>query len=251
MTVAMGVEMAAPESDLVSVLYEPLVAAARHRYVSAAGHSAMTDPSAPADQLDRFLIEFCAQGVHMTRPVDDWITRAGVRCAELGLTDLGAALQRHAAHEAGHHEMMIADTRSLVAAWNELGRDPLDADVLLARDPSPGVQQYIDLHEQTIASADPWGQLAIEFEIELLSITSGPKLIGNVAAVCGADRVARLSFLTDHIAVDEGHTVFNRRQLNQLLKEHPALAVPLAAAGSAALDAHARFIDDCAEVAVT
>ncbi len=251
MTVAMGAEAAAPEADLVSVVYDPLVAAARRRYVTGRGHRAMTDPAARPEVLDRFLIEFCAQGVHMTRPVDDWITRAGARCIELGMGELGAALQRHAVHEAGHHSMMIDDTRMLVAAWNQDGRRPLDADELLARDPSPGVQQYVELHERTIDSANPWGQLAIEYEIELLSITSGPVLIGNVAAVCGADRVQSLSFLTDHIAVDEGHTVFNRRQLNQVLAERPALAVPLAAAGSAALDAHARFIDDCAEVATT
>ncbi len=127
--------------------------------------------------------------------------------------------------------------------------DALDADALLARDPSPGARQYIDLHERTIVSADPWGQLAIEFEIERLSITSGVRLIENVGAVCGEERVRSLSFLTDHIAVDEGHTVFNRRQLNRLLADQPALAVPLAAAGAAALDAHGRFIDDCVAVA--
>lgn len=235
--------------DLVSAEYEPRVAAARERYVTARAHVEATDPAIQPEQLDRFLIEFCARGVQMTEPVDRWITRAGRRCTELGMVELGDALQRHAVHEAGHHLMMIEDTRALVAAWNRRERVPLDADTLLGREPSPGVHAWVDLHEHTVTSEQPWGQLAIEYEIERLSTTSGPKVIGNVAAVCGVDRVAALSFLTEHIAVDEGHTVFNRRQLNQLLAEQPDLVAPLAAAGSAALDAHACFVEDCMAVA--
>ncbi len=235
--------------DRVSDCYQPLVEEARQAYVSTDTYQQATNPNADPEFLDRFLIEFCALGVHMTEPVDRWIRGAGQRCRELGLSELGEALERHAEHEAGHHLMMINDTRTLVELWNRSGRQPLDADELLARPPSPGSKRYIDLHERTIASDAPWGQLAIEYEIERLSVVAGPPLMQNVAAVCGEDRIDALSFLTDHIALDQAHTVFNRKQLNQLLAERPDAAESLGAAGSAALDVHGAFLADCAVAA--
>ena len=195
-------------------------------------------------------------GVQMTEPVDTWIRSAGRRCCELGLDDLGQALIRHADHEAGHHHMMINDTKALVDVWNSThrgrtdGQPELSVDEVLNRAPTPGCEAYIKLHEETIASKAPWGQLGIEYEIERLSITAGPTVMANVAAVCGPERVQSLSFLTDHIALDEGHTVFNRRQLNELLAAHPEMADDLGRCGSEALDTHSRFISDCVEAAL-
>lgn len=233
------------QPDLVEVHYEPLVDPTRRAFVSSTTFKRLTDPKTHPELLDRFLIEFCALGVQMTQPVDGWITRAGRRCVATGLDELGAALQRHAVHEAGHHEMMIADTHALIARRNATGAPALDADALLQRPATSGVDAYIALHEATIASSAPYGQLAIEFEIERLSITAGPRLLGNIADVCGVDRIEMLSFLTDHVAVDAAHTVFNRRQLNVLLGEHPEFAESLGRAGSAALDAYLLFLGDC------
>ncbi len=237
-------------NDVVDELYERHLEPARSRYTRGRGFEAGANEVASDEFLLRFLIEFCSLGVQMTEPVDRWIRGAGTRCCALGFDDLGSALIRHAEHEAGHHEMLIADTHRLCAAWNSEGRPPLDADALVNRPPSAGVQAYIDLHESTIESAEPWGQLAIEYEIELLSVTSGPVLIANVARVCGPDRVADLSFLEDHIEIDAGHTVFNRRQLAQQLSAHPEMAPGLVSAGAAALDAHALFLDDCLDGAL-
>lgn len=232
-------------ADVDEFGYETRLAEARNLYTKAPGFTAVTG-SDSEKFLHRFLIEFSSLGVQMTEPVDGWIRRAGARCQDLGLDDLGAALIRHAAHEAGHHKMMIADTHNLVADWNNAGHEPLNADELITRPATLGVQAYIDLHEETIASEAPFGQLAIEYEIELLSLTAGPLLMGRVATVCGPERLAHLSFLEDHIEIDAGHTVFNRRQLEALLGEHPDMLPELGAAGVAALAAHAQFIDDCA-----
>lgn len=238
----------ADEADLVDQLYDPLVSEARHAFAESEVVGWLTDASIAAIDLDRFLIEFCARGVHMTRPVDSWIRRAGARCVGFGLIELGDALRRHAEHEAGHHELLIADTFALVGRWNDAGRRPLDAQALLDQEPGVGVQTYVRLHEDTIDSSVPFGQLAIEYEIERLSVTVGPLLLANIARVCGDDRIELLSFLTDHVALDQAHTVFNRRQLNALLEVHPTFARELAAAGAAALHAYWAFLSECADV---
>src|SRR5262249_9039998 len=140
-----------------------------------------TDPAA----LERCLVAFCAYGVAMTEPVEGWIRRAGDRCLEIGLDDLGHALHEHAKHEAGHHHMMIADTRKLVERWNARRTPELDVDKVLALELPPGVRQYRELHERTLEGDAPYGQLAIEYEIDRLSVRFGPTFLGNCRNLLG------------------------------------------------------------------
>jgi hypothetical protein len=210
--------------------------------------SVMTDDVDPA-LLEAFLIHFCALGVGMTEPVEGWIRRAGERSEALGAVELGRALQKHARHEAGHHEMMISDTRKLVDKWNQRRKPPLDADALLATSAPPGVRSYQKLHEDVIAGPTPYAQVAIEYEIEALSERHGAPLLGHCAKILGADTVHGLSFLEEHVAVDVGHTKFNASQLNGFLKERPDGLAPLVTAGTAALDTYAAFLGDCLRLA--
>lgn len=199
--------------------------------------------------LERFLIYFCALGVGMTEPVEGWIRRAGQRCGDLGLTDLARALDAHAHQEADHHLLMQADTHRLVARWNGIHEPRLNAESLLAILPTPGVIGYRKLHENVIAGPAPQDQLAIEYEIEMLSVTYGPVLLQRCSDLSGAEILASLSFLQDHVALDAGHTHFNRLQLSRLLEQKPEFLPGLMAAGSAALDAYAVFLDDCYHLA--
>jgi hypothetical protein len=250
MSTTLQVEDGTVDHDLVAELYEARVRGARERFAHSDVVQKLTSSETSPATLDRFLIHFCAQGVHMTEPVEAWIKRAGERCIEIGFADLGSSLVRHAAHEAGHHEMMIADTISLVGRWNATQDTELSAREILDRKPSPGVDAYRALHESTIASAAPFGQLGIEYEIERLSVTVGPVLLGNIAAICGPGRIELLSFLTEHVEVDAGHTVLNRRLLNDFLDQKPDAAEQLGEAGCAALDSYAQFLSDCLDRSV-
>lgn len=232
-------------NSLVTTTYEPRVEPARSRFASGAALAQMLAPNVAPERLELFFIHFCALGVQMTEPVDGWIRRAGERCETLGLPELGRSLKAHAKHEAGHHLMMIADTKKLVASWNARRASPLDADALLALAATNGVARYAQLHEEVIAGEAPYGQLAIELEIERLSVTSGPAVLGQCARVLGREALAGLSFLEEHVAVDAGHTKFNELQMERLLAEHPEFAEKLADAGSRALDAYATFLADC------
>jgi len=225
--------------------YESRVAIARQRFDQhPASRALFYDPIDPIT-LQEFLIAFAVVGIRMTEPVEGWIRRAGNRCGELGLEELAKALAAHARQEADHHLLMLADARILVEQWNRARKPELSLDVLLKQSATPGVDAYVSLHERLIAGPTPYGQLAIEYEIEMLSVTYGPKLIERCVGSLGENIREGLSFLTDHVALDAGHTNFNRLQLGRLLEEHSDFLPGLVSAGSEALDAYAGFLGDC------
>lgn len=200
----------------------------------------------PADLLRLFLIHYAAYGISMTHPVEDWIRRAGERCCDTGYADLGDALVRHAGHEAGHHRMMVGDLWALADSWNAEHQDAIDPIALSRRNLPESVAQYRDLHEQVIAGDTPWAQIALEYEIEALSVRHGAALL----AAAGPNLAGGLSFLREHVALDGAHTEFNRKQIAGLLLTHPDCMDPLVETGIAALETYGRFIDDCVTAAL-
>ncbi len=225
--------------------YELALIPARQRFADNPKFRAMTASDVDPALLELFLMHFTALGVGMTEPVDGWIRRAGERCRATGLEELGRALTMHAKHEAGHHLMMIEDTKKLAERWNARHAPQISATELLALGATPGVTRYRELHETVIAGEAPYGQLAIEYEIEMLSIVHGRALIANCVARLGSDIVKGLSFLEEHVEIDAGHTKFNAAELGRLVDRHPSFVQPLAAAGADALGAYAMFLDDC------
>jgi hypothetical protein len=227
--------------------YEQRMVPPRERFAMSPGLAVILSPTIDPALLELFLVHFCAMGVHMTEPVEGWIRCAGERCVGLGLEELGRALQNHAKGEAGHHHLMMADVKTLTTRWNTHRTPHLDSDVLLKQPPSLGVRRYCEVHEHIIAGNTPFAQIAIEYEIEMLSLRYGQQLITNCVAQLGQDILGCLRFLTDHVDLDVGHTKFNARELEKLIVHHPTWVSVLVAAGSAALDAYAQFLTDCLE----
>ena len=225
--------------------YEEQLEPARARFDKSYGITKLMSNATPPELVELFLIQYCSLGVSMTEPVEGWIRRAGVRCLEVGVRELGEALVCHAKHEAGHHMMMIRDTRSLVARWNAARAPALDAETFLLAPRPSGVERYVELHERTIAGDKPFGQIAIEYEIELMSIRVGPPFIGQCVNKLGPDITRCLSFVEDHVELDVGHTKLNLRQLGNLLERHPDFLDTLVATGKAALEVYAQFMEDC------
>jgi hypothetical protein len=228
--------------------YERLLAPSRERFALSPGVQAI---QASQDDifLESFLLHFCALGSWMTEPVERWISRAAERCALLELWELAGALIGHAHAEAGHHHMMIGDVRALAARWNSRRKPPLDPDKLLNLALSPGVLQYREIHEQNIAGHTPYAQIAIEYEVEMLPLLYGEKFVSHCVEVLGPDILPCLSFVTEHIILDRAHTKFNGRAMAKLLKAVPSCLPALVSAGTAVLDAYARFLNDCAQFA--
>jgi len=225
--------------------YDLALETARRRFAEAPTVVEILSPHVDGTLLELFLVQFCAGGVPMTKPVEEWIRRAARRCAQIGLPAIAQALSAHAAQEADHDLLMHADTHSLVARWNLTRPTRLDAARLLDAPPGPGAVRYARLHEETIAGSSPYAQLAIEYEIERLSVEFGADLIRNIAQRLGPDVLSCLSFIEEHVRLDVGHTKFNRRWLASLLDGHPERVAPLASAGSEALGAYGEFLADC------
>lgn len=230
--------------DLVHELYDPRIQAARDRFAGGPGKSILRTEMT-ADEVVLFLIHFSSWGVKMTEPVESWIGRAGEQCDRRGYTALGRALTLHAKHEANHHLMMVEDTRKLVALWNRRHSRPLDAAAFLDAPPPASVLAYSRLHEDVIAGQAPFAQLAIEYEIESLSVTFGPSFVAHCARIAGGDVLEGLSFIEEHAALDVGHTRFNRVELQKLITLDAAHVEPLVHAGTAALDTYGSFLEDC------
>ena len=228
--------------------YNQLLGPARERFEASPGLNAIRSNNNPRF-LEAFLLYFCAIGAQMTEPVESWIRRAASRCAALGLSDLEEALTRHARAEAGHHMMMIADLRSLAAHWNLRHAPPVDADELLRVTPSPGASRYCLVHEENIAGDTPYAQIAIEYEIEQLPLRYGGLFVARCLEIFGPEILPSLSFVTEHIDLDIGHTHFNAQQLSKLIDLVPESLPSLVTAGSAALAAYAQFLTDCVELA--
>lgn len=225
--------------------YENGVSEARRRLSTSGALKALLDPSFPVSKLEAFFIYYNALGVKMTENVEGWIRRAGQRCVELGYRKLGNSLIAHARHEAGHHLMMVQDTRYLVTRWNDRLGTSLSAEDLLATPATEGVRRYIALHEQTIGGEAPFGQLAIEYEIERLSVDLGAPVLERCIQALGPAAMSGLSFLQEHVEVDIGHTKLNAAALSHFLEEFPALEGALIRKGEEALAAYGEFVDDC------
>jgi hypothetical protein len=239
--------------SLVKELYEPYVLPARARISTDPVMRRLVDPAIEPAVLERFFLQLNSLGVYMTEPVEGWIRRAGHRCIAQGLDSLGKELLLHSKHEADHHQLMIDDVRHLVRRWNLRHQPPLHLERLLAQHPTDAMREYRQLHEDTLSSDLPAGQIAIEFEIENLSLVVGPHLMSNVARVLGRETLEGLSFLKEHVRLDVGHTALNSRMLEELLRVMPENARALAELGARALDIYMRFIEDClnsAEVAM-
>lgn len=229
--------------------YEAGVARARDGLHSAPAIRALLDPETDPELLEAFLIYFSALGVGMTALVEGWIRRAGERCCAVGFDHLGKALQRHANAEADHHLLMVDDVRTLCERWNAGGKPPFDPEELLRIPMRESTERYRKLHEEVIAGDAPYAQLAIENEIEMLSVELGAGLLENCRRLLGDQVVAALSFLGEHIELDVGHTKFNRLQLAEFLRGRPEAIDPLVTAGTAALEAYRDFLTDCTELA--
>ena len=209
---------------------------------------ALLSDAVPPGVLLRFLIEYSARGYHMTKSVEDWMTRAGTLMSSTpDLAALGRSILEHSEQERGHDLLLVADTEYLVDAWNATAaRPPLDARELLDRPIPATIWLYRSLAEWCLADARTAPALvAMQKEIERLSLTIGAPFLRNCAVVLGHDIVAQLSFIREHVELDADHDEANRRELDSLLSARPGDVQQLVDVGCWAVDLYGQFLADC------
>lgn len=232
--------------DVLRQRYEPPLMPARRSYEEDPALLRLQSAECPDDLFRLFMLRYSAHGVRMTEQVDSWISRAGSRCIEMGLAELGRALHAHARSEAGHEKLMENDARLLAEEWNRTHASQVDARELLNGSPLYSTRKYVQLHEDVIAGPRPYCQIAIEFEIERLSVVLGPAIVGRCVATLNDDSY---SFLAEHVELDKGHTAFNERQLRLLLESDEDNLVSLVETGQQALHCYRGFLAECVELA--
>jgi hypothetical protein len=228
--------------------YEAIIADHREAFATNDAVNLVTSSSCDERLFAHFMLRWSVHGVAMTAPVESWIAGAGERCAQLGNQTLGKALKAHSRAEADHDLMMVEDARAIAAWFAERSAAGVDVDALLSESPLASTLPYIKLHEDVIAGLTPQAQVAIEYEIEQLSITMGPRLLINCERVFGID-TRFYSFMAHHVELDAGHTAFNRRQLQKVLCESPRELKVMTGAASTALAVYAGFMAECLRLA--
>ena len=230
--------------------YNQLILPTRVRFARSRGVQEMTSPSTDARTMAAFLLHFSALSIPMTQPVESWIRRAAERCTSCGLNDLGLALGRHSKAEAGHDVYHREDFESLVLLWNQHWHPAIHSGDIDSHSMTRGGERYCALHEANITGKEPYCQLAIEYQIELLPVELGPPFVQNCVRLFGADILQCMSFVTSHIEFDVGHTKFNAHYLGNLIAENPRWLSPLVVAGSAALEAFGDHLTECWDLGV-
>lgn len=203
------------------------------------------DTSLEPEVVHLFWTYYNVLGVYMTEPVEDWINRAGDATINLGFEEVGKELKKHARHEAGHQRMMQKDYESLINYWNHNHERKINLTDFPVSPLPMVVREYIDLHEKNINGPTPYGQIAIQYEIESLAPILGPKQIAYTREMCGQAVLDRLSFICDHVEIDVAHTEFNYQLLKEFLEEYPKALDSVMETGIAASTIYLRFFDYC------
>ena len=201
-------------------------------------------------ELHLFWLYYCGLGVKMTEPVESWIKRAGQGIAKIGFTGFGKRLEKHSKEEANHQLMFMRDTNDLVDHWNILHPEKrLQAEEFLNHDYTECVRRYVAIHEENIDGSTPYGQLAIQYEIEQLSITIIPRLLEHAKTYGDETIYQSLSFLRHHYKLDIKHTEENDSLVSDFLAQCPNAFDVLVEVGKESLEIYMGFFEECLDLA--
>lgn len=225
--------------------YEEAIRKNRDDFANHPAIIAAFSKSTSRDFAELFLIYWTVLSAGLTQPIPRYLKSAGEKCQEKKLPELAHFFFEHYKEEDGHDGWAMADTTKLVARWNQRHPDSqLNAEALLELKLSPGVKKYHELHEHFIFGDAPYGELAIDMEIELITVKYGPRMILQGIWKVGPSLLFDMSFLREHVRFDFGHTDKNFMVLDQLLKSRPEFLNPLLEAGRGALETYGGFLND-------
>ncbi len=206
--------------------------------------NALTTQSTPQD-LAFFLLNYCALGATMNKPIESWIKKASKHCQKLNYLELANYLQQHAQQSTHHQALLRHDTQALTHWLNKKYQLNLDSQHYLKQKATTGIKQYQKLREQHAKGATPYCQLAIDYEVERLSIVHGFTLVKLCACKLGLPILKNLSFIRENVKREAGEHQASQQQMQKFLKANPQKLMPLVEAAKTALDAYHYYLQDC------
>ncbi|MCA9680687.1 MAG: hypothetical protein KC457_00710 [Myxococcales bacterium] len=228
---------------MIETLYLPHVAETRAR------GRACVDAVLPADAQDQavlgFLIEFCARGVRMLRPVEGWMRRSGQACVDSDLCELGVALLVASRGEKQRHLLLIDDLVQLTELWRRRFGQKLDLGALVRRE-TPSARRHAKIREFAGYGEHPWLSLGIELELAELIVDLGPRLMRRCEDQLGSAVYAGMRFVQARVEHAALHRQSWDQQLEALLRDSPRHAEATAIIGCGAVDAMVDFLGECA-----
>lgn len=235
------------EPSHVDALHVPRVEAARALARNDARLRALLSDELDARGQLGALIEFCAIGVRLLRPVESWLRRAAVGCDEAGFDSLGGDFDRLQRDAASRRLRLIDDFVQLATLWTERGGPALDLGALVRRPLPASAGREAALREAAAAEPLPFGMLGVELELGEFATWFGPQLLRASERKLGSVVLERLTYLqtrTEHAALRTDDLL---ERLDELLRAVPELAGPIADAGAQVLVAHVEVWGACVE----
>ena len=231
----------------VDLSYERQMQEARRAFAASSVFKEFFTPLLDRKLLELFLIYFSAAKACFVEPIADYVKRAGDRCRELGYEELGNYFLHHSDEEEGHELWAADDTRRLVEFWNQRREPKLDAKEFLDSNRTPAVKRYHQLHADIVNGGAPYGELAIDVEIERISVKVGPSLLFLSLFKLGPRLISQLSFVRKHVQADIFHNTVNVKVLKNFVSKNPDTLNPLVDAGKLTLDVYHGFAKECLE----
>ncbi len=238
-----------PKTVSLMQAYNDGVKDARKQFADSPVLKKLFNPFLDARFLELFLIHFCAVKTGFVEPVAEYIREAGERSQKLGYEEMRDFFHHHADEEVGHDKWAIEDTHKLVDHWNKRRTPALNAQDLLDKRFTPAVRRYHELHLNVIRGNAPYGELAIDVEIERISVKFGPKMLLFCMAKVGPKITTNLTFVKKHVMADQGHDKTNFSTIEEFLMKRPETLPALVDVGKKAIEAYHGFLADCFRLA--
>ena len=225
--------------------YEQKINSYRLHWLNGRIFQILTDKNMSRALLLLFWWHFSKYGILMTAPVERWIQQASESCIEKGFEEWGVKLLKQAERIKDHHLMMANDLQSLeVIARRDLGMK-IQINAVNFHETPPSIMDFIALHENNIEGPKPYGQLAIGYEIERLSVKLSPVLINHTENIFPALVRESLSYVQNHVQSNLTYAKLSQETLAEFLQVNPTALNHLVEMGSRALAAYMGFLQSC------
>ena len=199
--------------------------------------------------LEFFLLHHCVLGRLMTEQIGDWLNAAVNKSDALGYGELSRSLAEYRDIGFKRHELLGKDLPLLLQWINRRHQIELVSSYFHKKSVSEGVKKFLKLHEQVLKGKQPYRELAIQYEMERITMVHGYTLIQWCKLRFGKSVLRNLSAFRYQIKNNQQRTIILEQIQKQFIKKHPEVVDDMIEASVATLECYARYLVDCFDLA--